>query len=101
MAEPATTLMKSRRRIACPKAYDHANSAALQQGFAVGEMVCAAAIRNRSCPLWGKSRHSAPSSDVRFTPKSGHWLSPLGCPLCAKSRQMHRKNNYYSITLSA
>jgi hypothetical protein len=30
--------MNSRRRIACPKAYDHANSAALQQGFAVGEM---------------------------------------------------------------
>src|SRR6516225_3202813 len=23
--------------------------------------------------------------DVRFTPKSGHWLSVLGCPLCAKS----------------
>ena len=25
-------------------------------------------------------------SDVRFTPKSGHQLSALGCPLCAKSR---------------
>ena len=23
--------------------------------------------------------------DVRFTPKSRHWLSVLGCPLCAKS----------------
>jgi hypothetical protein len=23
--------------------------------------------------------------NVRFTPKSGHWLSPLGCPLCATS----------------
>src|SRR6516164_76769 len=23
---------------------------------------------------------------VRFTPESGHWLSVLGCPLCAKSR---------------
>src|SRR6516165_1148158 len=27
--------------------------------------------------------------DVRFTPKSGHWLSVLGCPLCAKSRHRH------------
>jgi hypothetical protein len=24
-------------------------------------------------------------SDVRFTTESGHWLSALGCPLCAKS----------------
>src|SRR5262249_53587554 len=24
--------------------------------------------------------------DVRFTPESGHWLVPLRCPLCAKSR---------------
>ena len=24
--------------------------------------------------------------DVRFTPKSGHRMSALGCPLCAKSR---------------
>ena len=23
--------------------------------------------------------------DVRFTPKSGHWLSVSACPLCAKS----------------
>jgi hypothetical protein len=23
---------------------------------------------------------------VRFAPKSGHWLSALVCPLCAKSR---------------
>jgi hypothetical protein len=26
-----------------------------------------------------------PSAVVRFTPESGHWLRPLGCPLCAKS----------------
>src|SRR5262249_11093925 len=25
-------------------------------------------------------------SDVCFTPNSGHWLSAVGCPLCAKSR---------------
>jgi hypothetical protein len=27
--------------------------------------------------------------DVRFTPKSGHWLSRSGCPLCAKSGHPH------------
>jgi hypothetical protein len=26
------------------------------------------------------------SGNVRFTPKSRHWLSAFGCPLCAKSR---------------
>jgi hypothetical protein len=29
---------------------------------------------------------------VRFTPKSGHWLSASGCPLCAKSGHMHCSN---------
>jgi len=36
-----------------------------------------------------KADIQAPSSDVRFTPKSGHWLSVSECPLCAKSRLMH------------
>jgi len=27
--------------------------------------------------------------DVRFTPKSGHWLSASGCLLCARSGPMH------------
>jgi hypothetical protein len=26
-----------------------------------------------------------PAIDVRFTPKSRHWLAQLPCPLCAKS----------------
>ena len=26
--------------------------------------------------------------DVRFTPKSGHWLNASGCPLCAKEGQV-------------
>jgi hypothetical protein len=31
---------------------------------------------NRSCPLWVKSRHwGRRPSNVRFTPKSGHWKS--------------------------
>ena len=28
---------------------------------------------------------------VRFTPESGHWLSVLGCPLCAKSRHRSKE----------
>jgi hypothetical protein len=28
---------------------------------------------------------AASLSDVRFTPKSGHRLAGLGCPLCAKT----------------
>jgi hypothetical protein len=44
-----------------------------------------------------KADIEAPSSDVRFTPKSGHWLSASGCPLCAKSG--HSKVlDYYSET---
>ena|SRR5262249_31667561 len=35
------------------------------------------------CPLWVRNGHS--STDVRFTPKSGHWLSMSRCLLCAKS----------------
>src|SRR5262245_28277695 len=31
------------------------------------------------------SRLRCSSVDVRFTPKSGHHLSALGCPLCANS----------------
>ena len=45
---------------------------------------------------------SAWPCDVRFTPKSGHWWSEFGCPLCAKSRHSAlRKERRYSITLSA
>ena len=38
MAEPATTLMKSRRRIAASKAQEHTDTGGLHQGFAIGEM---------------------------------------------------------------
>jgi hypothetical protein len=37
-----------------------------------------------------KADIQAPSSDVRFTPKSGHWLIAPGCPLCAKSGHYNR-----------
>jgi hypothetical protein len=33
-----------------------------------------------------KADIGAASGNVRFTPKSRHWLSALRCPLCAKSR---------------
>jgi hypothetical protein len=33
-----------------------------------------------------KADIEAPPTDVRFTPKSRHWLSGLECLLCAKSR---------------
>ena len=32
-----------------------------------------------------KADIEAPQPDVRFTPKSRHHLSAVGCPLCAKS----------------
>jgi hypothetical protein len=44
----------------------------------------------------------APSSDVRFTPESGHWLGVSGCPLCANNGLVHRsKQHPHSITSSA
>ena len=55
------------RRIACPKAQDHANSVLITAGIydrrnGVQGSVCAAAIRNRSCRLWVKSRHRGPKA---------------------------------------
>ena len=32
---------------------------------------------------------------VCFTPKSGHWLSRSGCPLCAKSRHWRRLFDHF------
>jgi len=32
-----------------------------------------------------KADTGAGLGNVRFTPKSRHWLSALGCPLCARS----------------
>jgi hypothetical protein len=61
-AEPAITLMKSRRRIAFPKAQDHAKYVSITAGICfqrngIQGSVCASAILSRSCPLWVKSRH--------------------------------------------
>jgi hypothetical protein len=94
-AELATTLMKSRRRIASPKGSRSASTIAygtrLQQGFATGGMgsdpsFCVATICGPECPLWvnnGHSRSQMPMSalppkadinrrqlDIRFMPKA-------------------------------
>jgi hypothetical protein len=40
--------------------------------------------------------------NVRFTPKTGHWSSLSGWPLCAKSGHFAlRQSRTYSITSSA
>ena len=40
---------------------------------------------SKGCPLWVKSGHVQRTSHVRFTPKSGHSVTPIECPLCANS----------------
>src|SRR6516165_7144037 len=45
--------------------------------------------REAKCPevrFGSKADIAASLINVRFTPKSGHQQSALGCPLCAKSR---------------
>jgi hypothetical protein len=38
---------------------------------------------------------SMPLIDVCFTPKSGHSVARLGCPLCAKSGLLHCSKKYW------
>ena len=40
-------------------------------------------LRHGQCPLGSKADIATDQPNVRFTPKSGHWLSASGCPLCA------------------
>jgi hypothetical protein len=57
------------------------------QPFTNGFRSCAGQQNQLADVRFGsKADIEAPSPDVRFTPKSGHDLSALGCPLCAKSR---------------
>jgi hypothetical protein len=44
-----------------------------------------AAMNGRDVRFGSKADIEARQRDVCFTPESGHWLSALGCPLCAKS----------------
>src|SRR5262249_52320640 len=47
--------------------------------------LCVTGKSGGECPLWVRSRHLRASSNVRFTPESGHSSAQSGCPLCAKS----------------
>src|SRR5262249_46055292 len=93
-AEPVTALIKSRRRIALPTAYDHANCC-LQQGFVVGKM----GFRGQFAEQQAKTAHVRFGSkadiardqlNVRFTPKNGHWNRPT---LSASTRQFRQLSN--------
>jgi hypothetical protein len=89
-ADPATTLMKSRRRIASPKAGTTPTRTRLQQGFATGGM----GFRGQFAQQHSETAHVRFGSKadiglgwrhVRFTPKSRHRSRRQQCPLCAKS----------------
>jgi hypothetical protein len=45
-------------------------------------------VVRRAVRLEADNLRTSSDSDVRFTPESGHSLSPLGCLLCAKSGHM-------------
>src|SRR5215831_19166507 len=49
-------------------------------------------IKLRNVPFGSEAAIGGCIFDVCFTPKSGHWLSVSGCPLCAKSRHSHCSN---------
>ena len=67
MAEPATTLMKSRRRIAVPRLRTTPTVCMITAGICdrrngVPGSGCTAAIVERECPLWVKGRHYGESA---------------------------------------
>jgi hypothetical protein len=71
-------LMKSRRRIASPRGLRSAPTVAYTDAITAGicywrnrvqGSVCAAAIRNRPCPLWVKSRHRGTSNQCLLYPQ--------------------------------
>jgi hypothetical protein len=83
-ADPVITLMKSRRRIAAPKAQSLCGlcfgTTQLQQGFMTGGIgsdrhVAWQQSSGLNVRFGSKADIHPPSTDVRFTPKSGHWLS--------------------------
>ena len=78
-AVPPTNVMKSRRRIAFTEAGTTPNRTQLQQGFATGEMGFSQFARQQSLGpnvrFGSKADIAERWTDVRFTPKSGHWNS--------------------------
>jgi hypothetical protein len=86
--------MKSRRRIAAPKAQSLCGlcfgTTQLQQGFAAGGMGSNRHFAGQQFSEWNvrfgsEADISQQPIDVCFTPKSGHWGSAAKCPLSAKS----------------
>src|SRR5262249_35989707 len=75
VAEPATTLMKSRRRITAPKAQEHADTGSLQQDFATSEMgftgqVARQQSRAAHVRFGSKADMCSARRHVRFAPNS-------------------------------
>ena len=75
-ADPAITLMKSRRRIALPEAGTTPNGTRLQQGFVTGEMgfrdqAAQQQFRAADVRFGSKADIGGRLDNVRFTPESG------------------------------
>ena len=76
--------------------------AQLQQGLTTGEMGFGRPFAQQQS--WAahvrfglKADIEEGATDVRFTPKSGHWDSAAKCPLCAKRDIMQRSNRIAPI----
>src|SRR5215469_1982342 len=64
----------------------------LRSNMFLGGAVCASQQNSGANVRFGsKADIVRVSTDVRFTPKSGHRLPVLECPLCAKSRHQSQK----------
>src|SRR5262245_6126893 len=63
------------------------------RGAAVNSVDILDAFLREIRPAFHLERFSASADD----PESGHQLSGLGCPLCAKSRLMHCSNNTCAV----
>src|SRR5262249_20754188 len=90
MAEPATTLMKSRRRIAAPRVRSTLTLADyirdLRQAKWGSRFFAWQQFFETDVRFGSKADISECPSDVRFTPKSRHSLPRPACPPCANSR---------------
>jgi hypothetical protein len=72
--------MNSRRRITAPEAQDQGIVSRQTSGLeGVGG-------EDANVRFGSKADIATPPTNVRFTPKSGHYRSANKCPLCAKSR---------------
>ena len=106
VADPTIALTKSRRRIAFPKAQDHANYA-ITAGICDGRnggrgSVCAAAIPSCSCPLWVKSGHSVRSRQCPLYPQKRTLIERFGMSaLCQKRTPAIRSTRRRAVAVHA